>query len=72
MVYYSDVDELMIEIGHKHIQNEWRLFIESSKTSLKAVLSCSLLLVVYGAHFKVTYDELKYILDIIKYNIQYK
>ena len=36
--YCKDVNSLMTELGYKHHPAEWRLFIDSSKLSLKAVL----------------------------------
>ena len=39
MCYCKDVSGLMIELlGYEHDNDEWRLFINSSKTSLKAIL----------------------------------
>ena len=38
LCYCKDVSGLMIELGYEHDSDEWRLFIDSSKTSLKAVL----------------------------------
>lgn len=38
LVFCSDVDSLMNALGIKHDPQEWRLFIDSSKLSLKAVL----------------------------------
>jgi hypothetical protein len=36
--FCTDVDGLMRELGYEHHPDEWRLFIDSSKSSLKAVL----------------------------------
>ena len=38
LVYYNDIDGLMAYLRITHDPDEWRLFIDSSKTSLKAVL----------------------------------
>jgi hypothetical protein len=38
LVFCYDVDGLMNALGIKYDQQEWRLFIGSSKLSLKAVL----------------------------------
>ena len=38
LVYCKDVDGLFDKFGIQHQANEWRLFIDSSKRSLKAVL----------------------------------
>lgn len=37
-MYCSDIPRLMTELGISHVPMEWRLFIDSSKVSLKAVL----------------------------------
>ena len=37
LVYCSDIAGLMSEFGIEHKKEEWRLLIDSSKTSLKAV-----------------------------------
>ena len=36
--YCTDIDGLMSSLGVEHNVEEWRLFIDSSKTRLKAVL----------------------------------
>ena len=36
--YCNDIDGLMVALRITHDPDEWRLFIDSSKTSLKAVL----------------------------------
>ena len=38
LIYYNDVDALIRAIGHEHQPQNWRLFIDSNKLSLKAVL----------------------------------
>jgi len=38
LVYCNDINNLMEELGRKHEPHEWRLFIDASKASLKAVL----------------------------------
>ena len=37
-IYCNDVDGLMRAIGHKHKPENWRLFIDTNKLSLKSVL----------------------------------
>lgn len=37
LVYCTDVDSLLSELGDRHDSKEWRLFIDSSKLSLNAV-----------------------------------
>ena len=36
--YCNDIDGLMVAVSITHDPDEWRLFIDSSKASLKAVL----------------------------------
>ena len=38
LCYCDDIEELFQTLGLGHIGNEWRLFIDFSKRSLKAVL----------------------------------
>ena len=38
LCYCKDVSGLKIKLGYEHDSDEWILFIDSSKTSLKAVL----------------------------------
>ena len=38
MYFCCNVDGLLHEMGYDHVPDKWRLFIDSSKTSLKAVL----------------------------------
>ena len=38
LIYCNDEDRLMRAIGHKRQPENWRLFIDSNKLSLKAVL----------------------------------
>jgi hypothetical protein len=37
-VFCNDICSVMEALGHQHSTPEWRLFIDSSKVSLKAVL----------------------------------
>lgn len=74
--YCNDINGLMAHLGHEHKVNEWRLFIDSSKTSLKSVLlhNGNLLPsipVAYSTQLKETYDSMRNILEKIKYN-EYK
>jgi len=38
LAYCTDVDSIMQELEYSHRSEEWRLFIDSSKLSLNAVL----------------------------------
>ena len=72
LVYCTDVDSLLRELGDCHDPKEWRLFIDSSKLSLKAVLLHNGNVkpsnpIAYGAHMKETYDNMKLLLSKIRY-----
>ena len=62
--------------GYSHRPEEWRLFIDSSKLSLKAVLLHNKNIlpsfpVGYAAHMKETYENMKNLLQCINYK-QYR
>jgi len=38
LVYFNNISAVMNVLDHEHKTTEWRVFIDSSKTSLKAVL----------------------------------
>ena len=62
----------MTELGCEHNPAHWRLFIDSSKTSLKAVLLHNgnikpSIPVGYSILRKETYDTMKMLLDILEY-----
>ena len=66
-----DVNGLMLAIGYEHNPEEWRLFIDSSERSLKAVLlhngnQLPSVPVGYGL-VKETYDSMKQLLKSINY-----
>ncbi len=61
--YCSDVEGLMSSLGVEHNTEEWRLFIDSSKTNLKAVLlhngnKYASVPVGYSIHLKETYETM--------------
>ena len=63
LVYCTDVGGIMQEFGYSHRPEEWRLFIDSSKLSLKAVLlhnknMLPSIPVGYAAHMKETYENI--------------
>ena len=67
------VHELMAVLKITYDSPEWRLFIDSSKTSLKAVLlhnrnTMPSIPVGYGVHIKESYDNIKVLLKCINYN----
>ena len=73
LVFCSDIEGLMNALKIKHDPQEWRLFVDSSKLSLKAVLlhngnSLPSIPVAHAVHMKETYDNLKQLLNSIEYN----
>ena len=72
LIYCNDIDGLMAASRITHDPDEWRLFIDSCKTSLKAVLlqNGNVLLSIpvgHAVHMKETYDNMKQLLRCIKY-----
>jgi len=72
LAYCCDVDGLMKCYDHDHKSDEWRLFIDSSASSLKAVLlhngnQFPSLPVGYGALVKESYETMERLLDLINY-----
>ena len=72
LVYCNDIDGLMATLGITHDPDEWRLFIDLSKTSLKAVLLHNgnvlpSIPVGHVVHMKETHDNMKQLLICIKY-----
>ena len=72
VVFCNDVYSVIEELNQKYDKNEWRLFIDSSKVSLKAVLlhngnELPSVPVAHAANMKETYDSMKLLLQKIKY-----
>ena len=70
--YCSDVDSLMLAVGVVHNAADWRLFIDSSMLSLKAVLLHKgnvypSMPIGHAVHMKETYENMKVLLNKIKY-----
>jgi hypothetical protein len=68
LVFCYDVDGLMKLLGMKHDTQVWRLFIDSSKLSLKTVLlhngkQHSSIPIQHAVHMKETYENLKQLLN---------
>ena len=73
LCYCSDVDGLMQELGIEHRSEEWRLFVDSSQVSLKAVLLHNGNLypsipLGHAVHMKETYENMQFLLTCIKYH----
>ena len=63
----------MIEFGYEHDSDEWRLFMDSSKTSLKAVLLHygnvkPSIPIAHAENMKETYKAMKTCLEVINYS----
>lgn len=72
VVYCDNVAGLMEELKIQYANEEWRLFIDSSKISLKAVLldngnTLPSVPIAHSAGLKETYDNMKLVLVKIKY-----
>ena len=70
--YCPNATALMEELGAKRDAENWRLFIDSSKTSLKAVLlhngiTKPSIPLAHAVGMKETYDSMKRILELIHY-----
>lgn len=71
--YCSDIEGVMRQKKIRYVVDEWRLFIDSSKSALKAVLlyfdnSLKPIPVFYGKRMKETYVSMELVLSKIKYN----
>jgi hypothetical protein len=72
LVYCTDIDKFMAALGYDHKTDEWRLFVDSAKLSLKAVLHNGnkhpSILTAYAVHMKETSKHMKNVPDKINYN----
>ncbi|GBO32648.1 hypothetical protein AVEN_22213-1 [Araneus ventricosus] len=75
IVFFCDTDVLLKELRIAHEPNEWRVFIDALKLSLKAVLlnngnELPSIPVAhpYMSHMKETYYNLKQLLEMINYS----
>ncbi|GBN02404.1 hypothetical protein AVEN_127726-1 [Araneus ventricosus] len=73
VIFCNDVNSLFKALGLQHNPQEWRLFIDSSKVSLKAVLlhngnKYPSIPVGYAVRMKETYETLKHMLSSIEYS----
>ena len=71
--YCHDIEELFQTLGIVHIVNEWRLFIDSSKRSLKAVFlhignKKPSIPIAHSAQLKESYDSNEILLNAIHYS----
>jgi hypothetical protein len=73
LVFCSNIDGLMAAMKIDYKMDEWRLFIDSSKLSLKAVLLHNAKLfpsvpIGYAAYMKETYENMKLLLCTVNYD----
>ena len=73
LVYCNDIDGLMAALMIAHDPDEWRVFIDTSKTSLKAISLHNgnflpSIPVGHAFHMKETYGNMKQLLRCIKYD----
>lgn len=73
LVYCNNICSVMNALHHEHNSTDWRLFIDSSKTSLKAVLlhngnKFPSVPIAYTTNMKETYDNMKFLLEKVEYN----
>lgn len=69
----TNVVGLMKQLNFEYVTNDWRLFIDSSKSSLKAVLlhngnELPTVPLAHSTEMKESYDDMKSLLQAIKYN----
>lgn len=71
--YCNDINGLMSAMNYTYNADQWRLFIDGSKSSLKAVLlyfdnTKNSVPIALAVKTKETYDSMKLILDSVKYH----
>ena len=72
VVYCNDIPNVVNMLGVEYKTDEWRLFIDSSKRSLKGVLlhngnRLASVTVAHSVHLKETYKTLEQLLEKINY-----
>ena len=73
LCYCHNIKSLFEKLGEDHIANEWRLFLDCSKRSLKAVLlhngnTKPSVPVTHSVHLKESYGSIETLLNAIKYS----
>lgn len=73
LCYCDDIEGLFSRLNIEYNRSEWRLFLDASKSSLKAVLlhignEKPSIPVGHSVRLKETYDNLRYLLKCIKYD----
>ena len=74
LIYCNDVNGLIRAIGYEHQPENWRLFIDSNKLSLKAILldnrnEYPSIPVAHVTNMKECYDFMQLLLDKIDYKL---
>lgn len=72
LVFCNDVQGLMGELQYEYHADDWRLFIDASSSSLKAVLlhngnKYASVPVAFAARMKETYENIKFLLNRVNY-----
>ena len=72
-MFCSDVCSVMDVLGHEFIPDQWRMFIDSSKVSLRLVLlhngkKFPSVPLAHAANMKESYESMKLLLEEIKYD----
>ena len=73
-VYWHNILGLLRQLGvASYIPTEWRLFLDSSKQSLKCVLLHNVnlyegVVVGHSVHLRETYDDVKEVINLLKYH----
>jgi len=72
-VYFNDADGLFGAVGHVHNSEEWQLFIDSSKSSLRAVLLHNgniypSVPLAYSVHMKETHGSMHILFNCNNYD----
>ena len=68
LVYCNDVEGLLQELGCTHNPEVWRIFVDLSQFSLKAVLLHNGKTIAHSVHTKETYENMDLFLKAISYS----
>ena len=72
LCYCTNIPGLFTSLGLPHNPSDWRLFIDSSKRSLKGVLhngnKYPSIPIAHSVHLKESYDNMEFLLEAIKYS----
>ena len=73
LVACTDIDGLMLTLSINHNPLDWRLFIDSSNLSLKALLlhngnSLPSIPVDHSVHNKESYENINFLMEAINYD----